>query len=111
VLQSGVEFRRLKHAAEDAVARSLEGGETNQITPAALQQALQNEQLEIAVDADTVRRLQDPGAILAVKQVMGGPGRQAMAVELAQLDAFVVTERQRWQRRRAALQARYDQCR
>ena len=111
VLQSGVEFRRLKRAVEGAVARSLQAGEADQITPAALQQALQDEQLELSVDADTVRRLQDPGAILAAKQVMGGPGRQAVEAELDRLDTFVVTERQRWQRRREALQAKYDQCR
>lgn len=111
VLHSGVEFRRLKRAVEDAVARSLQAGEADQITPAALQQALQDEQLDIAVDADAVRRLQDPGAILAAKQVMGGPGRQAVEAELEPLETFVVAERQRWQTRREALQARYDQCR
>jgi hypothetical protein len=34
-----------------------------------------------------------------------------VAAELDQLDMFVATERQCWQRRRAALQAKYDQCR
>ncbi len=111
VLQSGVEFRRLKRAVEGAVARSLQAGEADQITHAALQQALQDEQLEISVDADTVRRLQDPSVILAAKQVMGGPGRQAVEAELDQLDTFVVTQRQLWQTRRDALQAKYDQCR
>jgi argininosuccinate lyase len=111
VLQSGVEFRRLKRAVEGAVALSLQAGETDQITHAALQQALQEEQLEIAVDADTVRRLQEPTAILAAKHVMGGPGRQAVEAELEQLDSFVATQRQRWQTRRDTLQAKYDQCR
>jgi argininosuccinate lyase len=111
VLHSGVEFRRLKRAVEGAVARSLRAGETDQITHAALQQALLDEGLEIAVDADTVRRLQDPAGILAVKQVLGGPGRQALEAELEALDAFVASQRQQWQARRDVIQAKYDQCR
>jgi argininosuccinate lyase len=111
VRQSGVEFRRLKRAIERAVALSLQAGEQDQITSGALQQALQDEQIEIAIDADTVQRLQNPTTILAAKQVVGGPGQQALDSELAQLDDIVATQRQVWQTRRDTLQAKYDQCR
>ncbi|MCZ6872066.1 MAG: argininosuccinate lyase [bacterium] len=111
VRQTGVELRRLKRAIERAVALSLQAGEQNRITSTALQQALQDEHVEITVDADTVQRLQDPTTILAAKQVVGGPGRQALETELAQLDDVVATQRQVWQARRDTLQAKYDQCR
>ncbi len=111
VIQTGVEFRRLKRAIERAVELSLQEGEPNQITPTALQQALQDEQVEIDVDAETVQRLQEPATILAAKQVVGGPGRQALQAELDQLDDFVTAQRQLWQSRHDTLQTKYDQCR
>jgi argininosuccinate lyase len=110
VAQTGVEFRRLKRAMEHAVALSLQQGEPDCVTPAALRQALQDEGLALEVDAETVHRLQDPATILAAKQVVGGPGRQALEAELAQLDAFVATQRQAWQARSNALLAKYEQC-
>src|ERR671936_465500 len=85
VTQTGIEFRRLKRVAEHAVALSLQQGETNWVTHTALCEALQEEGLAVIVDAETVRRLQEPRTILAAKQVIGGPGCQALAVELAQL--------------------------
>ena len=78
VTQTGIEFRRLKRVTEHAVALSLQQGEGNWITHTALSQALQNEGLAVSVDAETVRRLQEPGTILAAKQVAGGPGHQAL---------------------------------
>jgi argininosuccinate lyase len=111
VSQTGVEFRRLKPAMEHAVALSLQQGESDCVTHAALEQALQAEGLDIAIDAETVRRLQDPATILAAKHVVGGPGRQFLEAELAQLDAFVETQRQAWQARSDTLQAQYEQCR
>jgi argininosuccinate lyase len=111
VAQTGVEFRRLKRAMEKAVMLSMQQGEYDWVTHAALHQALQEEGLELDVDTETVRRLQDPATILAAKQTIGGPGRQALETELAQLDAFVATQRQTWQARHNALQAKYDRCR
>jgi argininosuccinate lyase len=111
VTRTGVEFRRLKRAMEKAVALSLQHHEPDYITHPALRQALQEEGLDIDVDAETVRYLQDPGTILAAKHVVGGPGRATLEVELAQLDAFVTAQRQAWQGRRETLQAKYDQCR
>jgi hypothetical protein len=111
VTRTGVEFRRLKRAMEQAVALSLQQGESDCVTHAALHQALQAEGLEIDVDVATVRRLQDPATILAAKQVIGGPGRQSLEIELTQLDAFVITQCQAWQRRHDTLQEKYDQCR
>ena len=62
------------------------------------------------VDAETVRRLQEPGTILAAKQVTGGPGRQALEAELAHLTTFVATQSRAWQERSDILQAKYEQC-
>lgn len=110
VTQSGVEFRLLKRAMEKAVALSLQQGEADCVTPAALRQALQEDGLSIAVDTEMVYVLQDPQRILAAKQVIGGPGRQAVEAELARLDAFMVTQRQLWQARSTTLQAKYTAC-
>jgi argininosuccinate lyase len=111
VTQTGVEFRHLKRAMEQAVALSLQHGEADCVTPAALSQALQEEGLQIEVEAEAVRRLQDPTTILAAKQVVGGPGRQALDTALSQLDTFMETQYQAWQARSDALQVRYAQCR
>ena len=96
---------------EQAVALSLQHGEADCVTPTALSQALHEEGLQLAVEAETVHRLQEPSTILAAKQVVGGPGRQAMEAALDQLDAFVETQHQAWQARSDALQVRYAQCR
>jgi argininosuccinate lyase len=111
VTQTGVEFRRLKRAMEQAVALSLQHGEADCVTPAALRQALQEEGIQLEVDAEAVCRLQDPVTILAAKQVVGGPGRQALETALDQLDTFMETQYQVWQARSDALQVRYAQCR
>jgi len=111
VTRTGIEFRRLKRVTEHAVALSLHQGETNWVTHTALCQALQDEGLTVTVDAETVRRLQEPRTILAAKQVAGGPGPQALEAELALLATFVATQSQTWQERGDALQARYEQCR
>jgi hypothetical protein len=111
VTRTGVEFRRLKRAMEQAVALSLQQGASDAVTHTALHQAFQAEGLEIDVDGATVQRLQDPATILAAKQVVGGPGRQSLEIELTQLDAFVTTQCQAWQRRHETLQKKYDQCR
>jgi argininosuccinate lyase len=110
VTRSGIEFRVLKRAMENAVALSLQQGESNCVTPAALRQALQEEGLQIDIDTETIHHLQTPGTILAAKQVVGGPGRYALAAELAQLEAFITTERQVWQARSDFLQAKYEAC-
>lgn len=110
VTRTGVEFRRLKRAMEQAVALSLQQGACDSVTPAALRQALREEGLEIDVDTETILSLQEPTHILTAKQVTGGPGQQAMAVELRQLEAFVTAQRQEWQQRHQTLQARYAQC-
>jgi argininosuccinate lyase len=111
VTRTGVEFRRVKRAMEQAVSLSLQQGESDCVTHAALQQALQEEGVAIDVDADTTARLQDPATILAAKQVVGGPGRQALEAELTHLETFVTTQRQAWQTRHDTLQAKYDHCR
>jgi len=111
VTRTGIEFRRLKRVMEHAVALSLQQGEANWVTHTALCQALQEEELAVAVDAETVRRLQEPLTILAAKQVVGGPGCQALTAELAQLATFVATQSQAWQERGDTLQAHYEQCR
>jgi argininosuccinate lyase len=111
VTRTGVEFRRVKRAMEQAVALSLQQGASDSVTHAALHQALQEEGLDIDVDVATVQRLQDPATILAAKQVVGGPGRQSLQVELTQLDTFVTTQCQAWQRRHDTLQEKYNQCR
>ena len=111
VTRTGIEFRRLKRVTEHAVALSLQQGEANCITHMALCQALQDEGLAVAVDAETVRRLQEPRTILAAKQVAGGPGRQMLEAELASLAIFVATQAPAWQERSATLQAHYEQCR
>jgi len=111
VTRTGIEFRRLKRVMEHAVALSLQQGEANWVTHTALCQALQEEGLAVAVDAATVRRLQEPRTILAAKQVVGGPGCQMLAAELAPLATFVATQSQAWQERSDTLQAHYEQCR
>jgi hypothetical protein len=111
VMRTGVEFRRVKRVMEQAVALSLQQNALDAITHSALCQALQEEGLEIDVDADTVRRLQDPSTILAAKHVVGGPGRTALEAELAQLDTFATAQRQAWQGRCATLRAKYEACR
>ena len=110
VTQTGIEFRRLKRVMEYAVALSLQQGASDAVTHAALSQALQEEGLEVLVDAATVQRLQEPATILAAKQVTGGPGRQALEAELTQLATFVATQSQTWLTRGQELQARYEQC-
>lgn len=110
VSHTGIEFRRLKRVMEHAVALSLQQGAADAITHAALEQALLEEGLDVTVDEATVQRLQEPATILAAKQVTGGPGRQALAVELTQLATFVTTQAQTWQTRGEALQAKYEQC-
>ena len=111
VTRTGIEFRRLKRVMEHAVALSLQQGEANWVTYPALCQALQDEGLAVAVDAETVRHLQEPMTILAAKQIAGGPGRQAVETELAQLENFVATQSQAWQERNSTLQEKYEQCR
>jgi argininosuccinate lyase len=110
VCRTGIEFRRLKRVMEYAVALSLQQGTSDYVTHAALSQALREEGLEILVDAVTVQRLQEPAIILAAKQVTGGPGRQALEVELTQLATFVAMQFQTWQTRSQELQAKYEQC-
>jgi hypothetical protein len=95
---------------EYAVALSLQQGASDFVTHAALSQALQEEGLEVLIDAVTVQRLQAPATILAAKQVTGGPGRQALEAELTQLATFVATQSQTWQIRGQELQVRYEQC-
>jgi argininosuccinate lyase len=111
VTRTGIEFRRLKRVMEQAVALSLQQGEANWVTHTALCQALQDEGLVVAVDAETVRHLQEPMTILAAKQIAGGPGRQAVETELAPLENFVATQSQAWQERSSTLQEKYEQCR
>lgn len=111
VTTTGIEFRRLKRALEQAVALSIQQGEADCVTYPALQQALHAEGLQVDLDAETVRHLQDPSTILLAKQVTGGPGRQALEAELEQLAAFSVTQQQLWRERSAALEAKYAQCR
>ena len=111
VARTGVEFRRLKRVMEHAVALSLQQGESDCVSHDAMRKALQAEGLDVTVDAETVRHLQEPTVILKAKQVMGGPGLEAMETQLAQLDAFVASQRQVWQERGERLQACYDRCR
>ena len=111
VARTGVEFRRLKRVMEHAVALSLQQGESDCVTHAAVSQALQEEGLDLSVDAETVRRLQEPATILKGKQVVGGPGPEAMEKELAQLDGFVASQRHVWQERDEKLLACCDRCR
>jgi argininosuccinate lyase len=111
VAQSGIEFRHLKSVMEQAVAISLQTGEPNRVTPAALHEALNAADLSLDLDTDTVQRLQDPCTILALKHAVGGPSPQALEAELAQLDAFINGQQQVWQVRRENLQAKYDACR
>jgi len=110
VSHTGIEFRRLKRVMEHAVALSLQQGATDTITHAALSQACLEEGLAVTLDAATVQHLQEPTTILATKQVTGGPGPQALAVELTQLATFVAAQSQTWQTRSNALQAKYEQC-
>ena len=110
VAQTGIEFRHLKRVMEHAVALSLHQGSADTVTHEALSQALQAAGFDIDLDAATTRRLQDPVVILAHTQVVGGPGRDALQAELAQLSAVVEAQRQIWQRREAVLHARYEAC-
>lgn len=102
VTETGIEFRRLKRVLEQAVALSIQAGEVECVTYPALRQALQDEGLDVALDPETVRQLQDPGAILAEKQVVGGPGRQALTTELEQLAGFYASQQCLWDERRVA---------
>lgn len=108
VARTGIEFRHLKSVMEHAVALSLHQGNPDTVTHEALSEAVQAAGLSIDLDAETTTSLQDPAVILAHKQVMGGPSREALQAELAQLSAVVETQRQTWQSREAALQAQYD---
>ena len=111
VASTGVEFRRLKGVMEHAVALSLQQGEADCVTHAAMSQALQEAGVTVAVDAETVRRLQEPDAILQAKRVPGGPGRDAMAAELARLDDFVASQLQVCEARCDKLRACHERCR
>ena len=111
VASTGVEFRRLKAVMEHAVALSLQQGESDCVTPAAMSQALREGEADVTVDAETIRRLQEPATILQAKRVMGGPGPEAMEAELAQLDNFVESQLQVWEKRCDKLQACHDRCR
>ena len=111
VASTGLEFRRLKGVMEHAVALSLQQGESDCVTPATMRQALQEEGLDLDVDAEMVNRLQDPATILKSKYVMGGPAPEAMEAELAQLDSFAASQRHVWQERLEKLQACDDRCR
>ena len=110
VASTGVEFRRLKAVMEHAVALSLQQGETDCVTHAAMSQALRENGMDIAVEAESVRRLQEPAAILQSKRVMGGPGREAMEAELGQLDDFVESQLQVWEKRCEKLRVCYERC-
>ena len=110
VASTGVEFRRLKAVMEHAVALSLQQGEADCVTHAAMSQALREAGVDVALDAETTRRLQEPATILQAKRVMGGPGPEAMVDELAQLDHFVESQIQVWEKRREKLQACGDRC-
>jgi argininosuccinate lyase len=111
VARTGLEFRRLKRVMEHAVALSLQQGEPDRVTHAAMSQALEEEGLRLGVDAAMVHRLQEPTSILQAKQVMGGPGPEAMAAGLSPLEAFVASRRQVWQERDEKLHACYNRCR
>ena len=111
VTNTDVEFRRIKGVMEHAVALSLRQGESDCVTHTAMSQALQEEGLDLGMEAEAVAQLQEPATILKAKQVAGGPGPEAMETELAQLDGFVASQRQVWQERDAKLQACYDRCR
>jgi hypothetical protein len=111
VASTVVEFRRLKAVMEHAVALSLQQGEPDCVTHAAMSQALREGGVDVAVDAKTTRRLQEPDTILQAKRVLGGPGRDAMEAELGQLDDFVAAQLQVWEKRCEKLQACHDRCR
>ena len=111
VASTGVEFRRIKAVMEHAVALSLQQGEPDLVTHAAMSQALREAGVDVAVDADTVRRLQEPATILQAKRVPGGPGPDATEAELAQLDDFAASQLQVWQGRCDTLRACYERCR
>ena len=111
VVQSGIEFRRLKSVIERAVALSLQQGQQDTVTHAAVYQALQAEGIDMPLSADTVQHLQDPLTILAAKQGLGGPGVQALAAEIAQLETFIDLQRRVWHDRRTTVDTQYAQCR
>ena len=111
VAQSGIEFRHLKSVMEQAVAISLQMGDPNYVTPAALNEALHAAQIDLELDDETVQQLQEPATILALKQAIGGPGQLALTTELTQLNAFIDTQQQLWASRRDTLQTQYDACR
>ncbi len=110
VAQTGIEFRHLKSVMEHAVALSLHQGNPDTVTHEALSQALHAAGLSIDLDAETTRRLQEPSVILAHKQVIGGPSREALQAELAQLSVVVEAQRDIWQSREAGLHAKYEAC-
>ncbi len=110
VAQTGIEFRHLKSVMEHAVALSLNQGNPDTVTHEALSQALQAAGFNLDLDAATTQRLQEPTVILAQKQVTGGPSPEALKAELAQLSTVVDTQRQTWQHRETALQAKYEAC-
>lgn len=110
VAQTGIEFRHLKSVMEHAVALSIGQGQSDTVTHEALSQALQDAGFEIDLDADTTRKLQDPAVILARKLPVGGPSRDALQAELAQLDAVVEAQWQTWFEREAMLQAKREAC-
>jgi argininosuccinate lyase len=111
VAQTGIEFRHLKQVMEQAVAISLYQGAVDTVTPAALQQALDEAtHVQLAIDAEMVHRLQQPATILTAKQVIGGPGESALVSELTQLQTFIDAQQHLWQERSTALQAHYDTC-
>jgi hypothetical protein len=110
VAETGIEFRHLKSVMEHAVALSLHQGHADTVTHEALSQALEAAGLHLDLDAETTCRLQDPAVILAHKQVVGGPGREALQAELAQLTATIEAQKQMWQGRETALQVKYEAC-
>ncbi len=108
VARTGIEFRHLKSVMEHAVALSLHQGHEDTVTHEALSQALKEAGLSIDIDEETTGRLQEPAVILAHKQVIGGPSREALQAELEQLSAVVEAQRQIWQSRESTLQAKYE---
>ena len=110
VTQTGIEFRHWKSVMEHAVALSLQQGEADCVTPEALHQAMAEVDINVPIIDASIANLQMPKTILAAKHAVGGPSRQALETELAQLDAFIETQRAKWQTRRVFLRARYDAC-
>lgn len=111
VVQSGVEFRRLKSVIERAVALSIQQGQKDVVTHTAVCQALQAEGVEMVISPETVQRLQEPLTILATKQSIGGPGPEALVAEITHLETFIEGQRHIWQARSAAVAGQYERCR